>query len=71
MSTQLNVVVGVGQVGQAVIRELRARGHRVRVVSRGVRADLGADVEVLAGDAGDTAFADRAFASARASSTVR
>src|SRR5262252_1822785 len=60
MSSQLDVVFGTGPVGQAVIRELRARGHRVRAVSRSGRSELGPDVEVLAGDAGDPAFANRA-----------
>jgi len=60
MSTRLHVVFGTGPVGQAVIRELRARNHRVRAVSRSGRTELGSDVEVLAGDAGDPAFARRA-----------
>jgi nucleoside-diphosphate-sugar epimerase len=57
MSTQVHVVFGTGPVGQAVIRELCARGHRVRAVSRSGRAELDSNVEMLAGDAGDAAFA--------------
>ena len=60
MSTQLHVVFGTGPVGQAVIRELRVRGHRVRAVSRSGRAELDADVEMLSGDAGDPSFANHA-----------
>jgi nucleoside-diphosphate-sugar epimerase len=60
MSTELHVVFGTGAVGQAVIRELRVRGHRVRAVSHSGRAGLDSDVEKLSGDAGDPAFANRA-----------
>jgi uncharacterized protein YbjT (DUF2867 family) len=64
MSTPLNVVFGTGLVGQAVIRELRARGHRVHAVSRSGRAEFDSAVEMLAGDAGDPTFASRACAGA-------
>jgi nucleoside-diphosphate-sugar epimerase len=64
MSTPLHVVFGTGPVGQAVVRELRAHGQRVRAVSRSGRAELDSDVEMLAGDAGDPAFANRACAGA-------
>jgi hypothetical protein len=59
-------VFGTGPVGLAVVRELVARGHTVRAVNRGGRAAFPPGVELLAGDAGDPAFACQASAGAGA-----
>jgi nucleoside-diphosphate-sugar epimerase len=59
-SGRLHVVFGTGPVGQAIVRALLARGHQVRAVNRGGRAELPPEVELIAGDAGDPAFATRA-----------
>jgi nucleoside-diphosphate-sugar epimerase len=61
---QFHVVFGTGPVGQAIARALLARGHQVRAVNRSGRAELPPGVELIAGDAGDPAFAMRASAGA-------
>jgi nucleoside-diphosphate-sugar epimerase len=63
-SGQRHVVFGTGPVGQAITRALLARGHQVRAVNRSGRAALPPEVELLAGDAGDPAFATRTSAGA-------
>jgi uncharacterized protein YbjT (DUF2867 family) len=45
----LDVVFGTGPVGRAIIRELHTRGHAVRAVSRSGQAELGPQVERVAG----------------------
>ncbi|MBN2500435.1 MAG: NAD-dependent epimerase/dehydratase family protein [Anaerolineales bacterium] len=50
-----HVVIGTGPLGQAVIRELLARGKQVRAVNRHGQADLPNAVEVVAGNATDAA----------------
>ncbi len=51
----LHVVVGAsGGAGSALVRELVARGRRVRAVNRSGRVDAPAGVEVVAGDAADS-----------------
>lgn len=51
MNESLHVVVGSGPLGRAVTAALRARGRRVRVVSRSAAAGLPADVEHVRADA--------------------
>ncbi len=53
-SNELHVVVGAsGATGRVVVRELAARGKRVRAVNRGGRADVPEGVEVRRVDATD------------------
>ncbi len=54
-----HVVIGAGQVGSLLARELVARGKRVRVVRRSA-ARVDAGVEVVAGDMANLAFAEKA-----------
>jgi nucleoside-diphosphate-sugar epimerase len=64
---ELHVVFGTGSLGLAVARELRRRGHRVRMVNRKGRAEqTDPDVETVAGDASDPASARKACAGAKA-----
>jgi len=60
MSNDLHVVFGTGAIGLATIEILAARGTPVRAVSRSARADVPAGVEVMTGDASDSAFATKA-----------
>jgi nucleoside-diphosphate-sugar epimerase len=57
---QLHVVFGTGPLGRAVVRELYARGRRIRAVNRAGKADFPASVEVVAADASDPDQAARA-----------
>lgn len=51
---ELHVVIGAsGGTGRALVRELHARGRRVRAVNRSGRADVPPGVEIAAGDARD------------------
>ncbi len=52
----MDVIFGFGQVGQALARELRSRGRRVRVVSRSGRGPVLEGVEYVPGDATSPAF---------------
>lgn len=62
---ELHVVYGTGPVGTAVIGELLTQGKRVRVVTRsGARKHLPAQVEMVRGDATDSADTRRACAGA-------
>jgi nucleoside-diphosphate-sugar epimerase len=61
----VHVVVGAGPLGLAVARQLRRKDERVRIVTRGGRADVSANVEVVSADVGDSDRARRAFAGAR------
>jgi nucleoside-diphosphate-sugar epimerase len=55
-NNELDVVFGAsGASGNAVVRELAARGKRVRAVNRSGRADVPAGVELVKGDAADLA----------------
>lgn len=47
----LHVIFGTGPLGQSVMRELLARGMRVRMVNTRGQASVPADVEVIKGDA--------------------
>ena len=56
MSEELHVVFGAsGGAGNAVVRELAARGKRVRAVNRTGHADVPAGAEIVKGDALDPA----------------
>lgn len=52
---QLHVVVGAGAIGSGIARELSARGHQVRIVTRSGSGPAGIAAEVVAADAGDAA----------------
>src|SRR5215475_12619759 len=56
----LHVVLGAGQVGPLVARELVEQGFRVRLVRRGAPDPTLRGVEWLRGDLTDEAFATRA-----------
>jgi len=58
--SELHVVMGAGQVGPALARELVALGHRVRLVRRGPPTTEGQSIEWMRGDLGDPAFAAKA-----------
>ena len=64
MTNDLHVVFGTGATGLATIEILAARGTPVRAVNRGGQASVPDGVEVLAGDAMDSAFATKAAAGA-------
>jgi nucleoside-diphosphate-sugar epimerase len=53
---ELQVVFGAGPVGLAVADELSKRGGRVRLVNRSGKADAPDGVELVRGDATDSAF---------------
>jgi nucleoside-diphosphate-sugar epimerase len=55
----LHVVLGAGALGRAVIRELYARGQRVRAVNRSGKSTFPASVEVIAADVGNVEQARR------------
>ncbi len=52
----LHVIFGAGQIGPHLARSLAARGHDVRIVRRTAGRPVDG-IEVVAGDAGDMAFA--------------
>lgn len=55
-----NVVLGVGPVGRALVKELLERGRSVRVVTRSGEADVPDGVEVVAADVASEKEATRA-----------
>jgi nucleoside-diphosphate-sugar epimerase len=55
-SGQLHVVFGTGPIGSAVMNELLARGHQVRVVNRHGNINLPEGTELVQGDATNPAF---------------
>ncbi len=59
-----HVVFGTGPVGLAVADELVKKGKRVRVINRSGQAQVGAEVEVVGGDARDPNFTREASAGA-------
>jgi nucleoside-diphosphate-sugar epimerase len=63
-ANDLHVVLGAGGVGSAVVRELVARGRRVRCVTRSGKADVPSGVETLAGDVSHLEDARRVCAGA-------
>ena len=60
MASDLHVVFGTGAIGLTTIEILAERGTPVRAVNRGGQAAVPDGVEVLAGDAMDSAFATKA-----------
>ncbi|MGB5567262.1 MAG: NAD-dependent dehydratase, partial [Acidimicrobiia bacterium] len=60
MTNDLHVVFGTGAIGLATIQILATRGTPVRAVSRSGRADVPKGVEMMTGDATDSAFAAKA-----------
>ena len=60
----LNVVLGAGAIGRAIVEELARRTSRVRVVNRSGDAVVPDGVEVVAADLSDPAEAERAIAGA-------
>src|ERR1700742_5016445 len=63
--SDLHVVLGAGGgVGSAMVRELMARGRRVRGVTRSGKADVPAGVEMLAADISKSEDARRVCAGA-------
>jgi len=63
---QLHVVLGAGPLGQAAAAALLARGHRVKVVTRGGAGDLPAGAEAARADAYDSRQVEAASAGAAA-----
>ena len=53
---ELHVILGAGQVGSELARELLARGKRVRQVRRGTPDDSAQGIEWVRGDVSDAAF---------------
>jgi nucleoside-diphosphate-sugar epimerase len=63
-TTNTDVVIGTGPLGLAVMRELLAKGKKVRVVNRSGKADVPANVEVVGADIVDPKIAREACRSA-------
>jgi nucleoside-diphosphate-sugar epimerase len=59
-ATPRHVIFGTGAIGLATFEALRRRGERVRLVNRSGTAPVPDDIEILAGDASDPAFATSA-----------
>ena len=59
-ATPRHVIFGTGAIGLATLDALRRRGERVRLVNRSGTAPVPDDIEILAGDASDPAFATAA-----------
>src|SRR5579872_2821903 len=57
---ELHVVLGSGQIGSLVARELVARGTPVRVVRRGAPGEMRPGLEWASGDLSDRSFAEEA-----------
>ena len=53
---ETHLIFGTGPIGLAVMNELVARGKTVRMVNRRGKADVPAQVDVVKGDATNTAF---------------
>src|SRR6266550_3207534 len=60
-----HVIFGTGAIGLATLDALRRRGESVRLVNRNGTAPVPDDVEVVAGDASDPAFATAAATGAQ------
>lgn len=65
-NAKMEVVIGTGPLGLAVVRELLAKGKSVRVINRSGKAEVSANVEVKGGDIGNLEFARAACRSAEA-----
>lgn len=61
MSSLFAVIGGTGFAGAATVNAFVERGHRVRVISRHVKADVRAKVETTAADATDVAALTKAL----------
>ncbi len=59
-TNELHVIFGTGPVGKSILTELLRQGKRVRMVNRSGKADVPADIEIMAGDASDPAFTQKA-----------
>ena len=64
-NSKIDVVIGSGPLGLAVVRELLAKGKRVRVVNKSGRTDIPGNVEAKGGDIGDLEFAREVCRSAQ------
>ena len=62
----IDVVIGTGPLGRAVVNELLARHTKVVVVNKSGKADVPAVVEVRGGDVGEPGFAREACRQAQA-----
>ncbi|MCB9456225.1 MAG: NAD-dependent epimerase/dehydratase family protein [Anaerolineaceae bacterium] len=64
-SSDLHVIFGTGPVGMAIMEALRQQGiAHIRMVNRSGKAALPADIELVSGDAADTAFTRQVSAGA-------
>ena len=63
-NSKLDVIIGAGPLGLAVVRELLSKGKSVRVVNKSGKANVPANVELKGGDIGDPEFARTACKSA-------
>lgn len=61
MSSLFAVIGGTGFAGAATVNAFLERGHRVRVISRHVKADARPNVEAVAADANDVAALTKAL----------
>ncbi|MFN8444081.1 MAG: SDR family oxidoreductase [Caldilineaceae bacterium] len=61
---EVHVIFGTGPVGLAVMDDLLNRGKQIRLVNRSGRAAAPAGVQVVAGDAADSAFTRQVCADA-------
>jgi nucleoside-diphosphate-sugar epimerase len=64
-NSKVDVVVGSGPLGLAVVHELLAKGKKVRVVNKSGKADVPGNVELKAGDISNPEFGREACLSAR------
>ncbi len=64
-STARHVVFGTGAIAMATMEALRRRGETVRMVNRSGRASVPDGVDVVGGDAADSAFTTAAAAGAQ------
>jgi len=60
----MDVVIGAGPLGQAVVRELLAKGKSLRVINQSGKANVPGNVEVKGGDINNPEFAREACRSA-------
>ena len=67
---ELHVILGAGQVGTELGRELLALGKRVRMVKRGAPEGGLQGVEWMRGDVSDAGFVAEATRGARSSTTA-
>jgi nucleoside-diphosphate-sugar epimerase len=63
-NSKIDVVIGAGPLGQAVVQELLAKSKSVRVINKSGKADVPGNVEVKGGDINNPEFAREACRSA-------